>query len=94
MVSANIQQVNFFSNVVKYVRPMYGNKEEPAPLKQKPFLALKSEIADAKKKKTFFLMIKPSPFFSKIETLKNFFFFFFENQELTARKRDPHFLST
>ena len=26
------QQVNFFSNVVKSVRPTYGNKEELAPL--------------------------------------------------------------
>ena len=26
------RQVNFFSNVVKYVRPTYGNKEELAPL--------------------------------------------------------------
>ena len=26
------QQVNFFSNVVKSVRPPYGNKEELAPL--------------------------------------------------------------
>ena len=26
------QQFNFFSNVVKYVRPTYGNKEELAAL--------------------------------------------------------------
>ena len=25
-------QFNFFSNVIKYVRPTYGNKEELAPL--------------------------------------------------------------
>ena len=28
------QQVNFFSNVVKSVRPTYGNKEELAPLRK------------------------------------------------------------
>ena len=28
------QQVNFFSNVVKSIRPTYGNKEELAPLKK------------------------------------------------------------
>ena len=27
------QQFNFFSNVIKYVRPTYGNKEELSPLK-------------------------------------------------------------
>ena len=27
------QQVNFFSNVVTYIRPTYGNNEELAPLK-------------------------------------------------------------
>ena len=31
------QQVNFFPNVVKSVRPTYGNKEELAPLKQLPW---------------------------------------------------------
>ena len=29
------QQVNFFSNVVKSVRPTYGNKEELATLSRK-----------------------------------------------------------
>ena len=28
------QQVNFFSDVVKSVRPTYGNKEELAPLSE------------------------------------------------------------
>ena len=27
------QQVNVYSNVVKYVRPIYGNKKELAPLR-------------------------------------------------------------
>ena len=29
------QQFIFFSNVVKYVRPTYGNKEEVAPLNKR-----------------------------------------------------------
>ena len=28
----NIYNLVFFSNVIKYVRPTYGNKEELAPL--------------------------------------------------------------
>ena len=31
------QQVNFFSNVVKSIRPTYDNKEELAPLKDLSF---------------------------------------------------------
>ena len=32
MICININNLIFFSNVVKYVRPTYGNKEELAPL--------------------------------------------------------------
>ena len=34
------QQFNFFSNVIKYVRPTYGNKEELAPLSEWFLLSL------------------------------------------------------
>ena len=32
MVCTNINKLIFFSNVIKSVRPTYGNKEELAPL--------------------------------------------------------------
>ena len=34
------QQFNFFSNVIKYVKPTYGNKEELLPLRPCTKLAL------------------------------------------------------
>ena len=44
---AKYGQVNFFSNVVKYIRPTYGNKAELATLKTQldtPYTSLKPNI--------------------------------------------------